>query len=90
MRSDGKALAIHLINTNSCDYSASSGAGAANAAQSALTLSIKPWAMLGRGIRSATFWQPGQFGGAACAVQIGGVIRLPALSEWAVLLVEFT
>lgn len=93
MRSDGKALAIHLVNTNSCDYSASSGAGAANATQSALRLAIKPWAMLSRGIRTATFWQPGQFGGVACAVEPGGsgaTIRVPPLTEWAVLLVEFT
>lgn len=48
-----RRLALHVVNANSANYS---GSGSANAAQSAITLKLKPWAMLTRRVTACRWY----------------------------------
>jgi len=83
-------LALHVVNTNSANYT---GAGSANSAQSAIQLKLKPWAMLGRRILTAR-WYSHESTTQGAQVQMipahdGATVKVPAFVEAGVVVLEF-
>lgn len=89
----GNRLALHVVNTNSCDYAANSGAGAVGATQSAVTVALKPWAMLSRRITSARWYShEAALQGSQLSVSMsvtGPLIKIPAFVEAGIVVLEF-
>lgn len=86
-------LALHVVNSHSCDYAAGAGAGGAGTTQTAITLTLKPWAMLTRTIKSA-WWYSHEATTQRQPVRVllsaqGPTITVPAFLEAGVVLLEF-
>ncbi len=84
------AVAVHLVNTNYCDYAANSGAGAPNARQANLALTV-PTAFLPAKPRAVRYFEPGTSGGRPCAWYMsanGLVVSVPPLADYGIVLVE--
>lgn len=101
VRSDGQAMVLHCINTDACDFAAGGGShhesgkplGAYRAARAGLVVTLKPWAWLANKRPRVTWWSPeaAMQGNALSALvtSSGLEIRLPALLEYGVVLLEF-
>jgi hypothetical protein len=86
-------LALHVVNTHSCDYAANSGAGGAGTTQTAITLTLKPWAMLTRNLKTAR-WYSHESSTQGRTVRItradaGVTLAVPSFLEAGVVLLEF-
>lgn len=86
-------LALHVVNTHSCDYAASSGAGGPGTTQTTITLALKPWAMLTRTIKAAR-WYSHESTTQGSPVRLrtddkGAVLTLPAFLEGGVVVLDF-
>lgn len=86
-------LALHVVNAHSCDYAASAGAGGAGTTQTAITLTLKPWAMLTRTIKGV-WWHSHESSTQRLPMRValspqGAVITVPSFLEAGVVLVEF-
>lgn len=86
-------LAIHVVNSHSCDYTASSGAGGAGTTQTAIMLTLKPWAMLSRTLKNA-HWYTHESSTQGVPVRVstsaqGVTLNLPSFLEAGVVLLEF-
>lgn len=86
-------LAIHVVNSHSCDYAASAGVGGVGTTQSAITLTLKPWAMLTRTIKAAR-WYSHEATTQGVPVRLrtddkGAVLSLPAFLEAGVVVLDF-
>lgn len=86
-------LALHVVNAHSCDYAASAGVGGAGTTQSAITLTLKPWAMLTRTIKAARWYShEATIQGAPVRLRTddkGAILTLPAFLEAGVVVLEF-
>lgn len=90
----GKRLALHLVNSHSCDYAANAGAGGVGTTQSAITVALKPWAMLTRTLKSAR-WYSHESSTQGRAVRVsrsdaGVTLTAPAFVEGGVIVLEFS
>lgn len=101
VRSDGLAMALHCLNTDAVDFTAGSGThhesgkppGVYRSPRAGLTVTLKPWAWLQRRRPRVTWYSPEA---GVQGVELGALItsaglevRLPALLEYGVVLLEF-
>lgn len=102
VRKDGKALALHCINTDAVDFAGGAGThhesgappGVYRSARSGLVVTLKPWAWLTSKKPVVTWYSPeaGSQGQQlnASVTTAGLEIKLPALLEYGVVLCEFS
>ncbi len=88
--SKDKSIAIHLVNTNSCDYSADSGNGLKNNPQNNLVMYFKT-SKLVKQPRQILFFEPGCIDAVTCKFVMDQdylAINIPPLMDYGIILIE--